>query len=361
MLYITEGYTFDDVLLKPRHSDVKSRSEVDLSVELSKGISLKIPVVPANMKSVAGIEMAEECYKLGGMAIIHRFMPAQEQLEIAKNLTKDKLNYIGFSIGIKKEDYGMVDSFAAIGVKILCIDIAHGDSSHCVNMTKYIAEKYPNIFLISGNVATSYGAKNLWIAGADCVKVGIGPGSLCTTRIETGNGVPQLSALSDIADMKNQLTNPWQRTVYKDNDDAYGKRQTMPPVIDKQIFVIADGGIKNAGDIVKALCFSDLVMAGNIFAGTEETPGEIMNVNGKRYKNYVGSSTHKQTHVEGVMALVPTKGPVLNIMQKLFEGLRSGLSYQGSKNLTELKIAPEFVKITGAGLKESHAHDVVVV
>lgn len=375
MIKLVDGLTFDDVLLVPQFSKVKSRSEIDLKVSLSKGLSFSFPIVPANMKTVTGIDMANEISSEGGLAILHRFMPVNEQLYFIKELEYydslssvkkfNKLNYIGFSIGVNDKDYQVVDAFADGGVKILCVDVAHGDSDQCIKMTKYISEKYPNIFLIAGNVATAQGAKRLWMAGADCVKVGIGPGSLCTTRIETGNGVPQLTAISNVYDMKIHLTSPGKKQVFPDDmnqfDDRSGFWKEEPPLIEKQLFIIADGGIKSAGDCVKSLCFADMIMAGNLFAGTDETPGEILSVDGKRYKNYVGSSTHKTNHIEGVAALVPAKGPVRNIFQMLFEGLRSGLSYQGSANLTELKERPEFIRITSAGLKESHPHDVIVI
>ena len=174
--------------------------------------------------------------------------------------------------------------------------------------------------------------------------------SLCTTRIETGNGVPQLTALMNVFVAKTQLTTP----QYEYQNVA------TPPMIDKPIYIIADGGIKAAGDIVKALCFADMVMIGNLFAGCEETPGEKMIMDGMTYKKYVGSSTHKANHIEGIAALVPYSGSYRQVITKLMEGLRSGCSYQGAHTLKELQEDPIFVKITNAGLKESHPHDVVI-
>lgn len=723
MLNIVDALTFDDVLLIPKYSDIESRSSIDLSVSLPKGIKLKHPIVPANMKTICGYEMAEAAYNTGGMALLHRFMPIEEQFIIAQKIGKleNGFNHIGFSIGVKKEDYAIVDKFASLGVKILVIDIAHGHSKLCVDITKYILQKYPNIFLIAGNVATGEGARMLWKAGADMVKVNIGAGcfaagtkvlmsggfykniediaindyvinkngkpvkvlnafstgtkkvlkivnnsfyketyatpdhqfwvgdystisnisqvgyknvldkqsktipksskykwktikevnndtflfpkniqfnmpetfeiilnkrisgnglsensntyekinmtpsydlgyifgtflgdgnamtatikngtsnigavqwyfgineenivnkltqsiknifnrdvkitkkdnifvvklhlkpladfltkwgkseekhlpneylisnkeylkgikdglidsdgnveksgrtgftntseklielfgiisfilegglpisqkkkisignlknanidnfnqayqsrilmnidyrltndyfivkkmfieetnievpvyditvdcdthsfiannmivhnSLCTTRVETGNGVSQVSALNDVWDAK----------------------QSLQKEIGRPIFVMADGGCVSNGDFVKSLCFSDLVMTGRLFAGSEETPGENMTIDGATYKNYVGSSTHKTNHKEGVEALVKATGRVKDILNKSFESIRSGLSYQGCRNLSDLKIDPRFVRITAAGLKESGAHDVIVV
>jgi len=369
MINITNGLTFDDVLLAPKFSKIQTRKAIDLSVDLSKNISFKHPIIPANMKTVTELDMAKITHSMGGMAILHRFMSWEEQVKMlieVKNLP-DGVFYIGFSVGVKEEDYKKVDYFAENKVRILCIDIAHGDSEQCVAMTTYIAEKYPHIFLIAGNIATGTGAERLWKAGADCVKVGIGPGSLCTTRIETGNGVPQLTALSDVYDMRQQLTTPtqsFQQPAWDDPDVSFGHMVQNAPEITKPIFIIADGGIKAAGDIVKALCFADMIMAGNLFAGTKETPGTVLNVSGERstkhYKRYEGSSTHKTNHIEGVSAVVPYKGPVKDVMIKLCEGVSSGLSYQGCNNLKSLRSDPQFIRITNAGLKESHPHDVTV-
>lgn len=340
-LNITEGFTFNDVLLKPKMSLLKSRSETDISVNLTKDINIKIPFIPANMKNIASFDMVYEIYKLGGMAILHRFMPFEEQLDILNKVKKldNGINHIGFSIGVKEEDYKNIDIFANNGVKILCIDIAHGHSDACLKMTKYISSKYSHIFLIAGNVATSDGAVALWEAGADAIKAGCGPGSTCLTRIETGNGVPQLTALQEIWDQK-------EKTEKK---------------LNKKLFSIADGGIKNAGDTVKALCFSDMVMIGNIFAGSDECLSNKIIIDGKEYYEYNGSSTLKSNHKEGVEAIVPAKGPVKNIINNLSEGLKSGLSYQGCYNLADLKKDPQFVRVSSAGEKENGAHDVIVV
>lgn len=340
---IPEGLTYDDVLLIPQYSEIESRSSIDLSITLTKGIKVNIPVVPANMKTVTGFEMAKNVADLGGMAIVHRFMSLEEQLEIVNKfvcLSQEGTPYypkhVGYSVGVKKENYTDVDALVSLGAEILCIDIAHGDSKMCVEMTKYISEKYPNVFLISGNVATYGGTMRLLEAGADMVKVGIGPGSLCTTRIETGNGVPQLSAV-----------------MFASFARAEWEHKTG-----KKAFIMADGGIKNAGDCVKALCYADMVMAGNLFAGSEETPGQVISIDGRLYKEYVGSSTHKGSHIEGVAAIVPLKGHTKDIMQKLNEGIRSGCSYQGSANLRELKEKHHMMRMTGASLRESHPHDV---
>lgn len=347
-MIIREGLTFDDVLLVPQHSKVKSRStDVDISVKWG-GLEFAHPVIPANMQTVTGMEMAYEIIRSGGLAILHRFMPPQEQIDIAQDIIDNfGPKKFAVSVGVKANDREYIKSFHDVGVRLVCIDIAHGDSAHCEEMTNWIRENYQDMFIIAGNVATGEGARRLWTAGANVVKVGVGPGSLCTTRIETGNGVPQLTALMDVAEAQQSLKNLW-----RTKDKAENVNRKFP--------FIADGGIKNAGDIVKALCFADMVMVGNIFAGCEETPGKIHHINGSQYKEYVGSSTHKTNHIEGVSAWVPCKGKYADILTKLLENLRSGCSYQGSHNLDDLKDNPAFIRITNAGLKESHPHDVIV-
>ncbi len=348
---IREGLTFDDVLLVPHHSEIESRSLIDLSVKWG-ALEFKHPIIPANMKTVTGIEMAREIIKGGGLAILHRFMDLQEQLDAAEDIIDNfGSKNLAISIGVKKNDAEAVPQFIERGVKMFCIDIAHGDSKKCVEMISWIKKNYPEMFLIAGNVATGSGARNLWNAGANVVKIGVGPGSICSTRIETGNGVPQLTALMDVAQAQKEMIELYKTKDKKINPDEH---------ITRHFPFIADGGVQSAGDLVKALCFADMVMVGNLFAGCEETPGKTMILDGVPHKEYVGSSTHKTNHIEGVSALVPCKGKFDDVLQKLLEGLRSGCSYQGAANLKELKEEPCFMKITASGLRESHPHDVII-
>lgn len=347
---IRESLTFDDVLLVPQYSTLESRSQVNLSVNIN-GLKFAHPIIPANMQTVTGLDMSRFIIKSGGLAILHRFMDVSEQIDIIREIDNSRLvgglDNFAVSVGIKSSDKDIISSFADVGVRIMCIDVAHGDSLQCSEMVNWIKSKYPYVTVIAGNVATGSGARRLWEAGANVVKVGVGPGSLCTTRIETGNGVAQLTALMDVAKEQKQLVE-----VERTRPAGYKKNLTYP--------FIADGGIKNAGDIVKALCFADMVMVGNLFAGTDEAPGELFQIEGRSYKRYVGSSTHKTNHIEGVEAMVSYKGPVEHVLIKLLEGLRSGCSYQGVDNLIDLKDNPVFMKISNAGLKESHPHDVVL-
>lgn len=329
---IVDGLTYDDVLLIPEHSDIPSRSEIDLSIDLGKGIKLNGPFVSANMKTVTGPILARNMEQYG-MGLLHRFASIQEQTKNfydATHFLDKKYTHVGVSVGISSEEDND-DLIQNSGADIICIDVAHGDHVRVLKETERLASKYPNSLLIVGNIATAAAARRLRDAGADVVKCGIGNGALCTTRIETGNGVPQLTALYDVF-------------------MGLGADTVSRPKI------IADGGIRRAGDCVKALCFSDAVMLGSVLAGTSEAPGDVINIDGVQYKQYAGSSTHKTNRVEGVAGLIPYKGSMHNVMQTFMEGVQSGLSYQGCKKLTELRDNPRFVKMSNAGLIESHPH-----
>ena len=473
---IRRGYTFDDLLLVPKRSSITKRENVDLSVKWNNIIKTKLPVVSANMKHVTDYKMAAVIAESGGMALLHRFASNDERIQTFLNLVKYNCN-IGMSFGATENEVYFYKEFVkeyGQYLKIACIDIAHGHSDICINAIKAFKDLQPDSLLIAGNVATSEGAYDLWKAGADVIKVGIGSGclaagtkvlmadgttkpiesikigdyvmnykylpvrvtnvfstgikkvvsfenengksfitedhliylqakekymwkpisfnlwgtsksikryglmprqrgyynvptivtgtdkemevfditvdcpshsfvangivvhnSICSTRIETGNGVPQLSALEEV----------W----------SYFK-----PFGNKRPLIISDGGLSKVGNIVKALCFSDAVMLGNMLAGTDESPGELISKDGLKFKAYAGSSTFKQNNVEGYSGLVPYRGPVGNILKRIREGVQSGCSYQGVNNLTDLKIDPEFVKITGAGNIESGAHDLIL-
>jgi IMP dehydrogenase len=357
---IREGLTFDDLLLIPKHSTVKSRANVDLTIKLKKNnfsTTIWHPLVPANMSNIFEYDMALAVYLSGGMGFIHRFIPVTDQKNIIAKLVGNSgdaiFNHIGISVGVKDSDKEVVKLFVDSGIKLICVDVAHGDSELCINMTNWIANNYPDVFIISGNVATGSGAKRLWEAGADVVKVGVGSGSLCSTRIETGNGVPQMTALMDVTNAKQEITGTvWHKPLAKYLEDE---------LISRPLYIMSDGGARSAGDLVKALSFADLIMTGNLFAGTTQCPGKTMYIDNICYKEYVGSSTHSANHIEGVSALVPCRGDFSEVLTKLLEGIRSGCSYQNAHNLAELRQDPEFIKISNAGLVESHPHSVRVV
>lgn len=325
---IREGLSFDDILLVPQHSELESRANVSLDIKLGN-LGFCHPIIPANMHSIATPQLAHAQALSGGLALLHRF--ATYPVDAYGMATKD-LPFkwrVGVSLGVHEDDRKLFNIFHEKGCLVYCIDVAHGDSDLCVDMVRWIRTKTRKSVIIAGNVATALGANRLWNAGANVVKVGVGPGSLCTTRIETGCGVPQLTALMDVhAALKR-----------RDSNSEAG------------LGIIADGGIKNAGDIVKALCFSDAVMCGRLFAGCAESMGNV----------YRGSSTHKTSHVEGVIAEVKHQGPYQAVLNRILEGVRSGCSYQGVPLVQQLQDDPELVKITAAGLAESYPHDVVVV
>jgi len=332
-MHLRQGLTFDDVLLVPKHSTLRTRKQVNIGVDLGKNVRLAIPLISANMKSVTEAAMAQAVGHLGGFGLLHRFMPVEDQVQMWRQCRKTTI-LVGASVGVKPEEIARADALANAGCRVICVDVAHGDSEGCVRMVQYISTHHPHVLIIAGNVATADGAMRLYEAGADVIKVGVGPGSLCTTRIETGNGMPQLTALMDVAQARKEAN--------------------------AQFTIIADGGIKNAGDMVKALCLADAVMLGNLLAGTDESPGELIAINDQKYKQYNGSSTHKPSHIEGVTAMVSYRGPVVRVITKLMEGLRSGCSYQGAHDLNDLKKGPEFVLISHAGLTESHPHNVIL-
>lgn len=337
-----ETLTFGDVLLKPAYSNVESRSNIDLSVNINSQFNFNNPLIPANMKSIVSQEMAIEIVKLKGLGFMHRFVSFEDQAAVIENLLKidfgyNPMNYFGVSVGVKPEDNINIEKFYELGVKIFCIDIAHGHSLACGQMCRFIKSNFKNSLVVAGNVATSDGAKYLWDSGADIVKVGIGASGICTTRLKAGAGVPQLSAIKEIYDFKSN-----------NHDYMYKK-------------FISDGGIRVVGDCVKALAFADMVMMGNAFAGCEETPEEVMEIDGQKYKKYAGSSTYKTRHIEGVISLVHTKGKFKDIVDEYCQGIKSGCSYAGAANLSELKYLAKFVKTTPASQAESATHDVKVI
>ena len=265
-MLIESTYSYDDVLLVPQKSKVKSRSDVSLNTKLTSNFSLDLPVISSNMDSVTGVEMATSLGKLGGISILPRFSTIEEEVEMLQTIKKENIK-VGASIGIKGDYLERVEKLLQNKVDLIVVDVAHGHMEKVSEVTKEIKNKYSDVVLVAGNVATYEAAKDLFLAGADIVKVGVGPGSICTTRVETGHGVPQLTAVMEAS----KAANKFNKTI------------------------IADGGIKNVGDIVKALAAgAHAVMLGNMLAGVDETPGEIFEFDGKKYKKYFGSTSKEQ-------------------------------------------------------------------
>lgn len=333
---IREGLTFDDVLLEPKLTTIAHRDEVSVSTSITGGLyPLKMPIISANMDSITGYEMALAMYKLGGLGIIHRFYKTiADQVNVVKCLKLSGVSTIAVSTGINNSqlDYAKL---ADAGANLFCLDVAHAHSTHVANHIKHNINELHGDFdfqVMAGNIATAEAVRMLLDCHINIFKVGIGPGSLCTTRIQTGCGVPQLTALDDVV---NELEK------YR---GIYG--------------VIADGGIRTSGDIVKALAIgANAVMIGRLFAGTDEA--EMPNT----YRGMASRQAQKEwkttdpKYIEGESIEVPVKqGPVKNVVEKLIAGLRSGMSYTGSRNLGELKNNASFIRITNAGLIESHPH-----
>jgi IMP dehydrogenase len=474
------GLTFDDVLLVPKRSSIRSRSAVDTSTWLAPSFKLTIPIISANMDTVTEAKMAIAMAQAGGIGVIHRFMPLEKQIEMVQKVkrtesfvvespvtisphttlaeartrmeesligglvvvdeagcllgmlttrdvllstdltatvaslmtprerlivaakdesldaarltlhthrieklplvdaenrvvglitaqdiiklqehpqaTKDLKGRlrVGVAVGVRSSDMQRAASCVDAGADMIVIDIAHGHADHVLEMVRRCKHEFPHTSVIAGNVATAKGVLDLAEAGADAVKVGVGAGSICTTRIVTGYGVPQLTAISDCAEIGIKLGIP----------------------------VIADGGLQTSGDITKALAAgASSVMLGSLLAGTEESPGAAVSREGRRYKvvrgmasltaNVARKEIEQQGEIdpdewekvvpEGVEALVPYRGSVTDILHQLVGGLRSGMSYAGAATLEELRQNAEFIRITGAALQESGTHDVSVL
>jgi IMP dehydrogenase len=473
-LEFKEGLTFDDVLLVPKYSDITSRSQTDLTTQLSRNISINIPFVSANMDTVTESSMAVVMARAGGIGIIHRFLTIQEQtnevlkvkrsgsvmienpysissdksiqdaldyaedknisgllvvdsnskligivterdllfanpnnsindimtkdvvtakigvtLEESKeilhkhrieklpivddsgiikglitskditnnanfpNASKDKKGrpLVGAAVGVRGDFLERSESLLEAGVDVLVVDIAHGHSENALSTVRNIKKAFPSCELIAGNIATAQGAEDLIKAGVDAVKVGVGSGSICITRVITGSGVPQLTAVMDCAKI--------------------GRDYDIP--------IISDGGTRTSGDATKALAAgASSVMVGGMFGGTDESPGTVLTKNGKRFKVYRGMASlaasigrkSKETGsmsldddlndyvAEGVEAMVPYKGTVTDILKQLSGGVRSGLSYCGAHTIPQMQENAEFIKMSRAGFTESQPHDV---
>ena len=345
---IKEALTFDDVLLLPKYSNILP-SNTNIFLQLTKKISLKVPFLTSAMDTVTESKMAIAIAKEGGLGIIHRNLDIKKQSGEIKKVKNKKL-YVGAAIGTNKDDLERANSLASNGVDLIVIDTAHGHSEKVIKTLSKIKKIIKNIPVCVGNIATGEAAKKLYNSGADIIKVGIGPGSICTTRMVAGIGVPQISAIIDVKKALNK----------------------------KNIKIISDGGIKFSGDIAKALAAgADAIMMGSIFAGTDESPGKKFKSNGKIYKQYRGMGSigamsagsanryfqknykDKAKFVpEGVEGRVEYKGKVSKIIYQLQGGLRSSMGYIGAKNLKEINKKAKFVKITKAGFYESMVHSV---
>lgn len=341
--------SYDDVLLVPQYSEINSRSEVDIATRIAPNLSLRIPLISTKMDTVTGVAMAVAMSRLGGLGILPRFDKVEGQAEMVAKVAEKKALAAG-AVGVKEGFMERARMLIKAGATILNVDVAHGHMKKTIEATRQLKQTFGDkITLISGIVATGECARDLFEAGADSLLVGVGAGSICTTRVKTGCGLPGLASLWEVAPIARK----------------YNK--TFMP----------DAGIRNSGDIVKALAAgASAIVAGSIFAGTKEAPGEIVIWKGKKFKRYNGStSPHEKKrqverdgsdksatylrHLEGVAALVPYKGPVADVVLNLLAGVRSGMAYCGAKNIIELWGKAKFARITPVGYRENGAHDVV--
>lgn len=329
-----EGITFNDVLIVPKYSDIESR--LDISV-LSKYLGdWRLPVISAPMDTVSGPKLVAAMTAQNAYGILHRFGSQETLIQNVKELRSINKGTFGISIGVKdfETTKSFLDAVSGYGIHSVCIDVAHGEHNLVAKTIGLLQEwTYKEGFswhIIAGNVATSQGFFELARAGADAIRVGIGPGSACTTRETTGVGVPQLSAIMDCAIIKARL---------------------FPNVT-----LIADGGIQTPGDIAKALAAgADAVMLGRLLAGTSEAAGEATG----GQKVYRGQSTVGSNGLrgapEGISSLVPTSGPIADTLSQLMHYLRSSMSYVGARNLTDFRQLAEFIRVSPATYQESIA------
>lgn len=335
-------YSFDDVLLVPKYSDIISRKEIDISRQLSRDYLLNLPIISSPMSTITEDTMANKIGDCGGLGIIHRYNSIEEQCEIVRRIHGDKKSA---AIGISGDYKERCDALVEAGTNIVCIDVAHGDHIGVLNTINYIKEKYPKVVTIAGNVATAEAYERLCHAGVDLVRTSVGSGSICTTRIQTGHGIPTLQAILDCNEKRKSI-------LSKDKNSHVSK-------------IIADGGIKNAGDIAKSIAAgADFVMLGSMFSGTFETPGNIIEKNNKKYKEYNGMASKKAqsdwkgsySSVEGVASHVAYKGNVSCVIEEIINNLKSAMSYSGARNIDEFMYKATFVEQTPSGNAEGKPH-----
>lgn len=348
-----ESLTYDDVLIKPNYSEILP-TNVIVKTNFTKNIVLDMPIISAAMDTVTESKMAIKMAELGGIGVIHKNLaPEVQAAEVRKVKSINNGNYkVAAAIGVGDKEFERAKLLYAAGVDAIVIDTAHGHSKGVIEMIKRVKAEFSTLEIVAGNVATPEACRDLITAGADAVKVGIGPGSICTTRVVAGIGVPQLSAILNCAN--------------------YCRKMGIP--------VIADGGIKLSGDMVKALAAgASTVMIGSLIAGTDESPGEVLERDGRKFKSYRGMgslgamelgskdrygqgavSDNKKLVPEGIEGQVPYRGSVEENIFQMIGGIRSGMGYVGAETLEALYERAIFTKITSASLKESHPHDIFI-
>ena len=342
-LYNRQALCFDDILLVPQESDIQSRHAVDLSMRIGYGkkeIVLELPVVAAPMDTVCDIDMCIAIDRAGGLGILHRYMPEETIIKKVKLLVHGKHKF-GVSVSATNGYMNLSQELYNEGARIFLVDTANGHSSYAINAVKNLRSAFGDtIHIMAGNIATADGFMRLAEAGADSVRVGIGGGSACTTRIVSGHGIPTLASIIDVEELREMN--------------------------DTECSVVADGGIRNSGDMIKAFAAgADAVMVGSMLAGTDEAPGDIItDHNGKEAKIFRGMASAQAQREsrgsvsvsEGVSTTVPYKGSLNHILNQIKGGLGSGCSYSGVSELSSLSSVAEYVEVTTASLNESRPH-----
>jgi len=347
---VMDGITFDNVLLLPGYTDFK-RQDVSLETTLHPTIKLTLPVISSPMDTVTEEAMATAIATAGGLGIIHRNLSISDQARMVANVKTNNL-LVGAAVGAGGDLKERVKALVTARSDVIVVDSGHGFTKFIIDAVKFIKSGNPTQVIMAGNVATADGAKALVDAGADIIRVGMGPGSICTTRIITGMGVPQLTAIVEAV------------------RGVGGSHAT----------IVADGGVKQIGDMAKALGFgAHAVMLGSLLAGFDESPGEKVDVNGKTYKQYRGmgsvaamqkgsaerygqsSDAEKRKLIaEGVEGLVPFKGAVADYLEQVAGSLRSSFYYVGARSMGEFHEKAKFIRITAAGMRESHPHSILI-
>lgn len=336
---IKTALSFDDVLLVPQMSKVSSRKNIKLDSSIGN-ISFSTPIMSSPMDTITEEEMVVAMSESGGLGIVHRYNSIEEQTQIIKNSISSGALHVGAAVGVSEDFEERAYAAFESGARIICIDIAHGHHSLMKSAIEDLREAFgKRITIIAGNVATRDGFEDLSRWGADAVRVGVGGGSICSTRIQTGHGVPTLQSVFDCAS--------------SESDAA----------------IIADGGIKNSGDAAKALAAgADFIMLGSVLAGTDETPGDLIRQgtgliteNRKVYRGMASREAQKSwrnrvSSVEGISTTVPAKGPASVVLKDLEWGIRSALSYSGALNLNDFRHSASFIRQTPGGFKESSTH-----
>jgi IMP dehydrogenase len=334
---VRKTLSYDDVLLIPQYSTIRSRTEVDMSVDLGRGLSLQLPILSSPMDTISEKDMAVAMGISGGAAIIHRYNTLQEQVSIVSQAKEGNPTLtVGAAIGVSGDFLNRAAALRAVGIDFVCVDVAHGHHLSVKEAIGALRNILGDMHIMAGNVATLAGINDLADWGADSVRCNIGGGSICSTRTQTGHGMPGLETVFECA-------------------------QT-----DRDVKIIADGGIRTSGDIVKALAAgADAVMCGSLLAGTAETPGKVMqDKDGHRWKIYRGMASKeaqiewrgKYSSFEGVASRVPYRGLVASILEDLQRGIRSGFSYSGARTIGELHAKAEFIQQSGASQTESGTH-----